>query len=64
MHDQMVNKLFVTSTSRNKMPPKNIKARGRLRHSLTLAGHAIVANVLSSVPGIFPGLIHNCPGFR
>ena len=36
MHDQMVNNLFVASTSRNKMPPKNLKARGRLRHSLTM----------------------------
>ena len=43
----MVNKLLVFSTSINKMPPKNLKARGRLRHSLTLADHAIVANLLS-----------------
>ena len=59
----MVNKLLVFSTSINKMPPKNLKARGRLRHSLTLADHAIVANHVAQ-PGIFLGLIHNCPGFR
>ena len=43
-YDEMVNKLFVASTTRNKIPPK--KARGRLRQSeafFALACHAIVA---------------------
>ena len=31
IHDEKVNKLFVASTTRTKMPPK--KARGRLRQS-------------------------------
>ena len=45
IRDEMVNKLFVTLTTRNKMRPK--KARGRLTQSevfFPLAYHAIVAN--------------------
>ena len=53
IHDQMVNKRFVASTTRNKMPPKKI--RDRLRQSdvfVPLADHAIVAHHVVP-PGLF-----------
>ena len=53
----MIKKLFVGSTTRNKIPPK--KARGRLRQSeifSPLAYHVIVANYVVQ-PGICPVLI-------
>ena len=59
IHDEMVIKLFVASTSWNKMRPK--KASGRLRQSevfFPFAHHAIVVNhVVQS--GICPVLIQN-----
>ena len=60
----MVNKLFIASTTRNKMPPR--KARGRLKQSevfFPLTYHAIFANHVVQ-PGICPFLIQNRPGFR
>ena len=47
IHDKMVNKLFVASTTRNKMPPEK-QPWGRLRQKsevfFPLADHAIVAH--------------------
>ena len=57
----MVNKLFVASTTKNKMPPEK-KPRGRLRQSEVFFPLAIVAHRVVP-PGICPGLIQNHPDF-